>query len=123
MKRKNRISNSNYLDYIPKQNDNYRYETDDTGMIIIHQKNQGIFNKLAQIFLKKPKVSYIHLDEMGSFIWKHIDGNRSIYDIAEIVKEEFGDRAEPLYNRLVQYMKTMESYNFISVGEDSHFYK
>ena len=35
--------------------------------------------------MKKPKVSQIHLDEMGNFVWPLIDGTRTVYEIAELV--------------------------------------
>lgn len=62
-------------------------------------ENKGAFNKVAQTLFNKPKVSQIHLDEMGNFIWPLMDGKRTVYDISQLVKEEFGEKAEPLYNR------------------------
>lgn len=47
----------------------------------------------------------------------YIDGARTIYDISELVHEHFGDKAEPLYKRLVQYFKTLESYGFITFNK------
>ena len=76
-----------------------------------------MFHFLAQKILKKPKVSQIHLDEMGNFVWPLIDGTRTVYEIAQLVKEEFGEKAEPLYERLVQYIQTLENYGFIEVRE------
>lgn len=69
----------------------------------------------TQKILKKPKVSQIHLDEMGNFVWPLIDGTRTVYEIAELVKAEFGDKAEPLYDRLVQYIRNLEAYGFVEV--------
>ena len=76
-----------------------------------------MFHFLAQKILKKPKVSQIHLDEMGNFVWPLIDGTRTVYEIAQLVKEEFGEKAEPLYERLVQYIQNLENYGFIEVRE------
>ena len=50
---------------------------------------------------------------MGNFIWPLMDGERTVYDIAMLVREEFGERAEPLFQRLVQYVKNLESYGFV----------
>jgi hypothetical protein len=44
-----------------------------------------------------------------------MDGKRTVYDISQLVKEEFGEKAEPLYNRLVQYVRNLESYGFIKL--------
>lgn len=113
MKKQNNTVSSNYLDYIPKHNESLKWEKDEDGRVTLFVENKGFFNKLAQLLAKKPKISQIHLDEMGDFIWPIIDGKKSIYDISLLVKEEFGDKAEPLYNRLVQYMRNLESYDFI----------
>lgn len=115
----------NYLDFIPVQNVQSKYDdsasinendgdTKDYRKIMLCVENKGFFNRIAQKCFKKPKVTKIHLDKMGNFIWPLIDGEKSIYDIASYVKEEFGDTAEPLYERLIQYMKTLENYGFIS---------
>lgn len=115
MKRNKKAVSGNYLDYIPVHNEKYKYSIDDSGNVIIFIENTGLFNRIAQKCFKKPEVSQIHLDEMGNFIWPLIDGKRSILDISKLVHEEFGEKAEPLYNRLVQYIRNLESYEFIKV--------
>lgn len=114
--KKKQKKSENYLDYIPVHNEKYRFETGENQEITIFVENRGAFNRIAQFFFKKPKVSQIHLDEMGNFIWPLMDGKRTVYDIAVIVKESFGEKAEPLYNRLVTYIRTLESYNFIIIS-------
>lgn len=115
MKKNKKTISGNYLDYIPVYNEKYKSEIDDTGEVTIFIENTGVFNKIAQKLLKKPKTTQIHLDEMGNFIWPLIDGKRSILDISKLVSEEFGEKAEPLYNRLVQYIRNLESYEFIKI--------
>lgn len=34
-------------------------------------------------------------------------------DIALLVKDEFGEAAEPLYPRIIKYFQIVESYHFI----------
>ena len=70
-----------------------------------------------KLLAKKPKISYIHLDEFGSFVWRQIDGERDIIKIGEAVKEHFGEKAEPLYERLAQYFKILESYGFVFLAD------
>jgi len=103
----------NYVDYIFIKNPFLEWESDEKGNITLLHENTGIFNTLAQKFLKKPRISQIHLEEMGSFIWPLIDGKKTVFDIGVCVKEKFGDSAEPLYERLSVYMKQMEGYGFI----------
>ncbi len=115
MQNNKKQNSDNYLDYIPKHSNKYQSKIDEEGKVTILVENTGIFNSLAQKLLKKPRVSQVHLDAMGNFIWPLINGENTVYDIAICVKEEFGEKAEPLYNRLIQYLKTMEDYGFIDI--------
>ena len=117
MKKQSKETSANYLDFIPEHNDKFKWDIDEEGKVTIFVENKGFFNKIFQALLKKPKVSQMHLDEMGNFIWPLIDGKKTIYDISVYVKEEFGDKAEPLYNRLIQYMYNLESYEFIIINK------
>lgn len=116
-KTKNQTLSANYLEYVPIHNPKVQYKVFDDKKVTLYQENKGLFNLIAQKILKKPKISQIHLDEMGNFIWPLIDGKRNLIEISELVKAEFGEKAEPLYNRLVQYIKTLESYGFIIVED------
>lgn len=102
----------NYLDKKPVRA-NLKWDTDDEGNVTLHVKNKGAMNRFAQLVFKKPKVSFIHLEEMGSFLWPLFNGEKTIYEIGELVKEHFGEKSEPLYERLAKYIQTLESYKFI----------
>ena len=112
---KTKTASGNYLDFVPVHNKNINFEINEEGNVTLLIENKGFFNLLTQKLFKKPRISQIHLDEMGNFIWPLIDGNHSVYDISELVKEKFGEKAEPLYERLVQYFKVLESYNFVTI--------
>lgn len=116
-KSKKKTDDRNYLDFVPVYNEKYPFDINEDGSVIIKVENKGVFNKIAQVVFKKPRISQIHLDEMGNFIWPNIDGKRSIYDIAVLVKEHFKEKADPLYPRIVQYFKTLESYGFIKFSD------
>ena len=106
-KKKNETVSANYLEYIPAHKQEIKYDISGDKKVTLLQENTGLFNWIAQKLFKKPRISQIHLDEMGNFIWPLIDGKRNLIEISELVHEEFGDKAEPLYNRLVQYIKTL----------------
>ncbi len=114
MKKSNKIPD-NYLEKIPMRNPSLGWSVDENGAVTLELQNKGVFNKIAQTLFKKPKVSYIHLDENGSFVWTLIDGEKSILKIGEEVKEHFGDAAEPLYPRLAQFVKILEDYKFVTL--------
>lgn len=111
MKKKN--TEENYLERIPVRSDNLPWKTDENGFVTVEVENKGAMNKIAQKFFKKPKISYIHLDKNGSFIWPLIDGEKSILEIGKSVEKEFGEEANPLYERLAQFFRILENNNFI----------
>ena len=103
----------NYLDLVFEHNAAYRFEESESGDITIFVENKGVFNHLMQRLLGKPKVSQVHLEEFGNFIWKQIDGSQTVLQISEKVHEHFAEKAEPLIPRLVQYFKILENNSFI----------
>ena len=83
-------------------------------MVTLLIENKGFFNTVAQKLFKKPRITQIHLDKMGSFIWPLMDGERDIIELGKLVEEEFGQEANPLYERLAKFFQILDSYNFIS---------
>lgn len=104
----------NYLDKIPMRNPEFGFSTDEKGIVTLEKENKGFTNKIFQKLFKKPKISYIHLDEMGSFLWNKFDPSKSVFDLGKDVEEHFGEKAQPVYERLVEFLTIMESYKFIT---------
>lgn len=96
------------------RNGSITWSEDTEGIVTLEIENKGVFNTIAQKLFKKPRISYVHLEEIGSFIWKRIDGKKSVSNLADELKEEFGDKAEPLYERISKYIQILNSYNFIN---------
>ena len=115
MKKRNKkkIADINYLDLIPEKSSSLKWHTDLKERVILEVENTGIMNKIAQNLFNKPRFTKVHLDANGSFIWPLIDGKRTVEDIAVLVKEQFGEAAEPLYPRIIKYFQIVESYHFI----------
>ena len=110
---KKEVINENYLEKIPVRNENITWKQDENGSVTLEIENTGFFNTVAQKIFKKPKISYVHLDENGSFLWPLLDGEKSILELGVLVKECFGEKAEPLYERLAKYFQILESYKFV----------
>ena len=43
--------------------------------------------------------------------------NRNIIDIGVLVREEFADQAEPLYERLAEFVKMLRDNRFVTFGK------
>ncbi len=113
MKKKNQIS-ANYLEKIPSLPTELGWKQDGEGKVTLEIENKGWANKLAQKLFKRPKFSFVHLDEFGSFVWLQIDSSSDITAIGEKVKEHFGENAEPLYPRLAKFFQILDSYGFVN---------
>lgn len=107
----------NYLDKVPMRNAQFKWSVDKDGAVALEVENKGVFNRIAQKLLKKPPVTFVHLDKMGTFIWPLLDGKLTVGELGEKVRAEFGDEAEPLYERLVKYFGILQSYGFIVWNE------
>ena len=112
------IKDENYLERKPMRVDTIVWNSDTEENVTLEITNKGVFNRIAQKVFKKPPITYIHLDEMGSFIWPLLDGDKSIVEIGEFVKEKFAEKAEPLYPRLAKHIQILESYKFIVWNND-----
>ena len=110
---KKKKQQKNYLDLSPERSSELTWSADEEGIIVLEVENTGAFNRMAQKLFKKPKVTKVHMEKYGSFLWPLIDGEKTVMELADLQKEEFGEEVEPLYPRVVKYMQIMESYHFI----------
>lgn len=111
--KKGKKTAENYLEKIPVKPETIEWSTGEDGIVTLDVQNTGVMNRICQKLLKKPKVSHIHLDKMGSFIWPLIDGEMDIIAIGKIVESEYGEDANPLYERLAKYFQILDSYGFV----------
>ena len=114
MMKKNKTGVSeNYLERKPSRPVVISWSVDEKGIVTLDIENTGVFNRIAQKILKKPKVTHIHLDKTGSFVWPLLDGEKTIIELGKDVGAEFGEKANPLYERLAKYFQILDSYHFI----------
>lgn len=107
----------NYLERRPCRMEGLVFTIDEAGIVTLEIENKGIMNRIAQKIFHKPKISYIHLDELGSFLWQRFDGTKTLIDLGKEVEEQFGEKAHPLYERLAKYVQILESYHFVTWNE------
>jgi hypothetical protein len=60
----------------------------------------------------------LRLDEIGSFVWTRIDGERTVSDIAAEMEAGLGDAARPVMERLVTFLRTLERGGYIAIGAE-----
>lgn len=111
MKKLNR--KDNLLEYKPERNPDIVWRKLENKHIELDLVNKGFFHFLAQKLLKKPRISKIELEEIGSFIWESMDGQKTVQDLSEELEKNFGEKARPTLGRLVSYLKVLYSNDFI----------
>lgn len=107
------MKKENFLDFIPCRNPLYAWDMDFKGIVTVHVVNKGFYNWLAQRLFHRPRVSHILMDEYGSFVWQQVDGKKTVYEISGLVKKKFGNAAEPLLERLVQFFRILYRNRFV----------
>ncbi len=114
MKRKIK-KDDNFLELVPVIKKSQEWKLNEEGLVQIIIPRDGILDRIVRKFVKTPKVMKIDLDELGSFVWKLIDGKRNIEEIGQIVESEFGEKVEPLYDRLGTYINILRNNKFITL--------
>lgn len=102
----------NLLHLVPVQNT--KYETREDGLVVLF-KPKFTNSFLVKYLLPRMKQPYykINLDDIGSFFWLKCDGIRTVKEIAELHKNKFQDRVEPLYDRIAQFLASLEKNHLI----------
>lgn len=101
------------MDRVPQICADKKWTVMEDGIVEITVENKGFYNVLAQKFFSKPRYSFIKLDTYGSFVWKQIDGKRSIYEIGKILEENYEEAGTQLYERLCTFFKILENNRYI----------
>ncbi len=102
----------NFLELIPIRKKDQEW-IEKNGLVEIIVPRNAILERIIRPIFKTPKTMKIELDALGSCVWKSIDGERAVMDIGEIVKEEFGEDAEPVYERLSTYINILRNNKFV----------
>ena len=106
----------NYLDYIPVKNPDIEYETNEKGTITVFIRWEGFFNKIAQKFFHRPKISSIDLDDYGSFVWGIIDDKKDIYTLSKELDQKFPNMEKSL-SRLIKFLEILKDHHLIPYSE------
>jgi hypothetical protein len=89
----------NLLTLIPVHQVDYEL-TETGGVVLLIPKFRGkILGKYLQPRLSRPYFR-LSLDAIGSFFWQQCDGHKDVQEIAKIMQGHFGEKVEPLIDRL-----------------------
>jgi hypothetical protein len=69
---------------------------------------------LLDRFFHRMSARRIRLDDLGGFAWKLFDGERTVAEVGELMRGEFGDRVEPVEERLGHLVWIMRKEGFLA---------
>ena len=99
----------NYLDYVFMKNPAYAWKEKEDGLVYLIIEWKGFYHWLAQKVFHRPKQSEIAMDA---------DGKRDMHEVAELVRQEFGKKADPVYERLIKFVEIMRDNKFVLLKEE-----
>jgi hypothetical protein len=89
--------------------------TDDDRVVLLKPKFAWApLRKLLQPRLKRPNYK-IQLDEIGTFVWDHLDGETTVGALADAAVAHFGEKIEPVHGRLRTFLMQMERGGLIKI--------
>lgn len=115
-KKKKINSSLNYLELTPKRI--YEHEFESSGMVSVlvpKFKNKLLVNFLTPR-LKSPHIK-AKLDDFGSLTWIEMDGTKKVNEISQLLTNKFGDKVQPVNERLTKFLTQLYQYNFITFKE------
>ena len=103
----------NFLEYIPITNFKWRISEETNKVVVERPKfDNAILKKYLLPYFKKQNFD-VKLDDFGSFVWQKIDGEKNIYQIALELDKEFGEKVQPVYERLSEFIKHLHQQRFV----------
>jgi hypothetical protein len=102
----------NLLVLVPQRKQTFVRRDDGTVEVIVPRYGGSRVGKILETVIKSKPIR-IKLDAVGAFTWNLCDGNNSVQAIGERLKDRFGDKVEPLYDRLAVFFKQMEKRDLI----------
>ncbi len=102
----------NLLGLVPVKNIQWE-KTEDGLVVLLKPKFQHpFFKKHLLPRLKRPYFK-VKLDAVGSFVWEQCDGKQTVQEVAQNLKERFGEEVEPLHDRIALFLQSLEKNRFI----------
>ena len=102
-----------FLQFRPKRI-NVEWNLNSDGLVVLKvSKFKSNFGKSFCRVIKKDQYITANMDKIGSIIWQHCDGVKTVEDILKIVKKKF-PKEENMDQRLFLFLQQMQSLNYLN---------
>jgi hypothetical protein len=104
----------NLLDFVVVREDRPEWRTTEAGLTQIIIPRDGLMDRFVRLLRRStPRSFTVDLDEFGSFVWEAIDDRRTVFEIGILLKERFGAKVEPVYERLALFLRILKNNRLI----------
>ena len=101
--------NPNHLDQVYVHSEKFPYECDENGIVTVLEPQEHLIQRaFRKIGAKIPKYKKMELDEYGSFVYLQIDGEKTVREIGEALKQKHKGAGDQLYERLCKYLEALD---------------
>ncbi len=83
-------------------------QRDDVGAFLERERSGSRLGRLLERWLRVPPTVRVELDDFGAAAWKAMRGGVPVRQVGEELRREFGDAAEPLWERLAEFIALAE---------------
>ena len=114
--RKKIDSSINYLELTPVRN--FDHVIEENGLVSVFVPKFDIkWIDTIMSRIVKSRFFKAKLDEFGTETWLEMDGNKSVQMISEHLSQKFGEKINPVGERLTKFLTELYKYNFITFKE------
>ena len=104
----------NLFELRPKQMRSFEEKEGGTVDVLVPRYGNNAVGRVLKRVLNDRPVR-VSLDDVGTSIWRLCDGKRTVLDIGRTLKSSYGDRIEPVYERLEHFLKQMHRAGLIEL--------
>lgn len=106
-------ASNNILEMMPKIKKGIKWKEKDGRVVVKVPKFRSALGRDICLLLGVSQTFDLHLDELGTFVWKCITEKKRVCEIANEIEKKFGEKAEPVLHRLVKFIELLENNDLI----------
>ena len=105
----------NLLTLKPKRNLEWETQPDDNVVLVIPKFRHRLLVKWFVPMLAKPNIR-LKLDERGSYVWMHCDGNTTVAKLGEEMATKYGESLDSTYERIGKFVQKLARDKFVDLN-------
>ncbi|MBI1938760.1 MAG: PqqD family protein [Ignavibacteriales bacterium] len=110
------LKKANYLELHPVRLHNEEIDNDSLVTVLIPKFKNPFLVKYLVPKMKSPDIK-LKLDELGSAAWILMDGKRNVAAVASLLTEKFGEKIQPVNERLTKFLTGLYEQRLITFQE------